>query len=122
MSEKPTLEVIEDDAEGASPDHSAPAYDASNPEQVNLQRRKAGRIAKEKGDFIAGVMAGKDGRRWIYGLLEAAHCFRTSYVAGDPYATAFSEGERNQGLRILSEVMRVAPAQYTIMIEEAQKK
>lgn len=120
MSDKPVIEVLEDDAQG--PDHSEPAYNASDPEQVNLRRRKAGRVAKEKVDFIATIMADKAGRAWIYGLLEAAHCFRTSYVHRDAYATTFQEGERNLGLRVLNEVMRAAPAQYVTMLDEATKK
>lgn len=118
MSGKPIIEVLEDDENG--PDHSKPAYDANDPEQVNIRRRKSGRVAKDKNDFIAKVMAEKAGRAWVLELLKAGHVFQTSYVAGDANATLFREGERNLGLRILSAVMEAAPGQYVTMMEEAK--
>lgn len=117
MSDKPTVEVIEDDAEG--PDHSERVYDANDPEQVNLRRRKAGRVAHEKRKYIATVMADKAGRAWVHGLLAAAHVFQSSYVIGDVNTTIFREGERNLGLRILKEVTDGAPEFYATMMEEA---
>ena len=119
MSDKPTVEVLEDDAQG--PDHSEPQYTASDPVQVTIKARKAGRIAQDRRDYMARVMAEKEGRAWIHELLAASHVFRTSYVIGDPYGTSFAEGERNIGLRILAAVMKAAPEQYATMIEEAKK-
>lgn len=118
MSGKPTVEVIEDDEIG--PDHSEKPYDASDPAQVNLRRRKAGRIAHDKRKYIATVMADKAGRAWIHELLAAAHVFQISYVPGDVNTTIFREGERNLGLRILKEVTDGAPEFYATMMEEAK--
>ena len=118
--DKSAVEVIEDDAQG--PDHSEPAYNANDPEQVNLRRRKAGRKAKDRRDYIATIMAVKEGRAWVHELLTAGHVFHSSYTRGDAYATTFAEGERNLALRILASVAEAAPEQYVIMIEEASKK
>jgi hypothetical protein len=58
------------------------------------------------------------GRAWVWGLLEACHVFATSHTA-NALNTAFAEGERNIGLRILNDVMAACPDQYVVMTREA---
>lgn len=109
---------IQDQEVADGPDFAEAPYDPSDPDQVNLRRRKAGREAKEKTDFLAEVMARKEGRKWIWSLLSAAHVFSSSVEPNDPHMTYFREGERNGGLRILADVMRAAPDMYVLMQEE----
>ena len=115
MTDKERVEIIDDER---GPDFSEKVYDASDPEQVNLRRRKSGRVLHEKRKYIAEVMARKEGRRWVWELLTASHVFSTSFVSGDAHATSFHEGERNIGLRILTDVMTAAPDQYVTMTTE----
>ena len=49
----------------------------------------------------------------------AARIFATTFVSGDPMASAFAEGERNAGLRLFSQVMKAAPDNYIVMAREA---
>lgn len=115
MAGPKAIEIGEDQG----PDFSERPYDANDPEQVNLRRRKAGRKAKEQRDFLADVMVRKEGREWVWSLLTVTHVFVSSAQPNDPYTTYFREGERNIGLRILSDVMRAAPEMYVLMQEEA---
>ena len=121
MTDRPRAESLDldtlDDVDG--PDHSTPAYDAGDPDQVNLARRKAGRVAKDKRDFIAKVMADKAGRAWMWELLTLCGVMRSSFIAGDPHATSFNEGQRNVGLRIMASIMSAAPEQYETMVKES---
>lgn len=64
------------------------------------------------------VMSNKRGRRFVHALLEQAGVFRLSFTAGDPYATAFNEGKRNDGLRVLEQLMVHAPESYASMLSE----
>lgn len=93
-------------------------FDTSDPVQVNTARKKAARKTRGKLDVVGAVMEQKEGRSWIYGMLADAHMWTPSYVRGDSHATAFQEGERNAGLRLLTDVMAAAPQLYVTMVAE----
>ncbi len=117
-------EQAETDAPGDGPDFSdgRPLYDAGNPEHVQREKRRLGRLAKARHDFILQQLMGtKAGRAYVWELLTFCHVFRTSIIAGDPYATHVQEGERNVGLKLLADINRDAPEAYQTMIEEAKE-
>lgn len=96
-------------------------YDASDPEQVNKQRVKAGRRKTKRLEVIKALMSHKDGREWIYELLERGHIYHTSFVQGDSHASAFKEGERNITNQLLIDVTSAAPEEYLMMLKEAKE-
>lgn len=101
-----------------------PDYDPFNPQPREEQRKTQSKKdenarALELADVLF-VMGDPAGRRHIWRQLNRAGVYTPSYVAGDPYQTAFNEGQRNAGLRLLADVMEVAHAQYTQMLEEAK--
>lgn len=96
----------------------APPYDSSDPEQVEKRTIEAARREKERLDVVAALMASPQGRAWVWSELVAASIFSTTFVSGDPHASAFAEGGRNAGLRLLAQVMRAAPEQYPVMAKE----
>ena len=107
---------------GDGPDFTdgRPLYDAGDPDHVQREKRRLGRLAKARKDFIAqSLMGTRAGRAYIWELLTFCHVFRTSIVAGDPYATHVQEGERNVGLKLLADINRDAPEAYRTMVEEA---
>lgn len=63
------------------------------------------------------VMTDPAGRRFMHKLLSEAGLFRSSFDS-DPHKTAFNEGQRNVGLRLMADIMAIAPSQYAQMIEE----
>jgi len=96
----------------------AEAYDASDKAQVDRAKRDEGRRRKQRRDVLAQLLSKPAGRLWLWELLSAAHMFQQSYVPGDPYATAFRDGERNLGLRVLSEAMSVSADDFVLMLKE----
>ena len=80
--------------------------------KLNEREQRAAEIAE-----IAWLMDAATGRKIVFAMLTQAGVFRSSF-AGDPYTTAFNEGQRNIGLWLLSRVQNFTPAQYAIMIEE----
>lgn len=117
-------DAAETDEPGDGPDFSAgrPLYDAGDPEHVQREKRRLGRLAKARKDFIAQQLMGtRAGRAYVWELLTFCHVFRTSIVAGDPYGTHVQEGERNVGLKLLADVNRDAPEAYRLMVEEAKE-
>lgn len=76
------------------------------------ERAKQTRI----GDFKF-VVGNKRGRRFVYGLLANAGCYRTSFAI-DPCSTAFNEGRRDFGLTVLVMLHEHAPEEYALMLSE----
>lgn len=93
-------------------------FDASDPKQVQDKRTKAGRERKEQYAALRKLLATPAGRTWLWRLLEASHIYATSFVQGDAHATSFQEGERNLGLRILSDVLAADPQAFLTMSKE----
>jgi hypothetical protein len=92
-------------------------YNAAERRDVR-RAEKADRLwEKDRHEFIRGVMALGPGRRWILEVLELCHIFRTTF-SGEALTSAFAEGERNVGLRILGDVISSCPDQYIQMMRE----
>ena len=83
--------------------------------------RKAEKVARladlNRGEVIRSIMSTAPGREWVWARLEAAHVFRPSF-SFDPYATAFAEGERNQGLLLLNDLMQWCPDEFVLAMRE----
>lgn len=73
--------------------------------------------AKQEADDIKRLMAEPWGRRIARGVLEHAGVFRLSFTR-DAAETAFNEGGRNAGLRLLALIQMHAPDQYIPMMQE----
>lgn len=63
------------------------------------------------------VMSDGRGRRVVWRLLEQAGVFRLSYT-GDALSTAFNEGQRNIGLRLMADCLEAAAEKYLVMQAE----
>ena len=95
----------------------------------NAADRKAIR-QKEKQSAIADasrqsvlhtVMSTIEGRTFIWDFLASCHIFTTTFT-GDALTSAFAEGERNVGQRLLSDIMVVCPDQYIQAMREANER
>lgn len=97
---------------------SEPVHDASNKEQVDKRKRDAGRRRKQAEEVIKQLMSTPGGRAWFWEQLTLANIFSTTFVSGDPMASAFQEGQRNFGLRLLAQITKVAPDAYLLAMKE----
>lgn len=77
-------------------------------------------LAQRDIDDIQFVMGSEQGRRVIWSLLEKGKVFSPCF-AGDPYVTAFNEGQRNLALVLFQRVMAHCPEQYLKMAAESQE-
>lgn len=82
------------------------------------QREAAKRIEITRKTVIRGLMSQPDGRRYIWLELSECHCFTQSFAPGHADVTAFNEGQRSRGLKLLDDVTRWAPEQYILMTKE----
>lgn len=92
--------------------------DAGDARKVSKAEAKAKRIQREDDAILRSIMATAPGRGWFYRMLQTCHLFHTSFD-GNPLVMAMKEGERNIGLALLADVMRVCPENYVLMSNEA---
>lgn len=72
---------------------------------------------KEVADFKQ-VVSTKEGRRFIWRLLEEAGVYRSSFTGTSQ--TFFLEGQRNMGLLLIREIHEICPDVYTLMLKEQE--
>lgn len=91
--------------------------DARVAEQAATAARRA---ARERDDW-RWLLGDPRGRRIVWSLLEGAGVFRSSFSAGQSDQTAFNEGGRNTGLRILTHVMEADADAFLTMQRDARE-
>ena len=96
-------------------------YDASNRRHVADAAKAAKAAEQERLNIVRGIMSLKAGRAYVHDELAACHVFATSFTT-DALQMAFSEGERNRGLRLLNDVILADPEGYVDMMREANER
>ena len=83
---------------------------------------KAAKLAESNRRTVLVTLADSAiGREWLWAQLAAAHIFETTFTP-DPRHSAFLEGERNAGLRLLGEMMQHCPEQFIQAMREANER
>ena len=93
---------------------------ASRPAVRRLQKEDA-RVEQVRREVIVAMMNSHSGREYVWDLLSQSHIFATSF-SPDPLEMAFNEGERNFGLRFLTDIVTYCPEQFTTMMEDANAR
>lgn len=89
--------------------------------EVEAERRLKAKLENESEvDDIVWLMSSKRGRRIMWRLLDQAGCFRSSF-SPNASVTAFNEGGRNGGLRLLDLIHTHCSEQYAPMVKERQR-
>ena len=96
------------------------AYDAADPEAVNKARKRAVRLHKKRVDFVKAMMDMHEGRMWLFDVLNMCHMAENTHTPGDTHTTAFKNGERNIGLKILADISEANPDRYMLMLTEGK--
>jgi hypothetical protein len=65
---------------------------------------------------IESLMSAKDGRRWLWRTLGMCEVYSTGPI--DPNAQVFLAGTRNVGNQLHAQIMRWAPKQLALLLEE----
>lgn len=97
----------------------AAGYDAGDRAHVaDRQRRRRFAAEREDSDLV-WLMNQREGRRFVWRLLKACHLYESSFTGDN--ATFFREGERNVGLQILADIVRLCPELHARMFSESQE-
>lgn len=87
-------------------------------QQSEEAHKKAVERQKRDDQDIENVMNTLSGRRFVWKQLQETRVFQSSFT-GDNNNTNFNEGQRNAGLRVFSNIMRVCPDMWLVMAKEA---
>lgn len=79
------------------------------------------KAAMQKEQGIRNALSNENSREWVWNLLTHCGIYRNSFV-NDACATAYNEGMRNVGLRLLADIERFAPGSYDLMKKEAKER
>ena len=93
-------------------------YNAGNRQDVRRLEKQAKIDEAARQQVVIDLMSSSPGRQWMHDRLSGCHLFSTSFSL-TALETAFKEGERNQGLQLLTDVMAACPDQYVLMMREA---
>jgi len=92
--------------------------DLRGQERDKADRELQDRLDRENEEAdIKWLMSSKRGRRTMWRLLDQAGVFRLSFNT-NALTMAFSEGNRNNGLRLLALIHSLCPELYPTMLKE----
>ena len=92
--------------------------DLSDRKSVRWREKQAKLAELVRREVICGIMSVPNGRQWVYDLLAGCHIWAQSF-SRDPLITAFNEGERNVGIKLLNDIMQFCPEDYIQALREA---
>lgn len=86
------------------------------------RKEKAAKLAEsQRRAVITSLMSTTFGREWMWDLLTAAHMFDANTIS-DPRLSGIFDGERNLGLRLLSDIMVACPDQFIQAMRESNER
>ena len=88
---------------------------------VRAAEKSAKLADRQRGEVLTTIVETTAGRQYLWDRLEAAHIFRSSFST-DAVQMAFYEGERNQGLLLLGDIMQWCPDQFIQMMREHNER
>jgi hypothetical protein len=104
-------------SEGNLHPRAAEQFDASDPKQVKKREAAQAFRESEQRKVLKELLDKPAGRAWLWDLLVLAHVFETSF-SENPHRMAWNEGERNLGLRLLTQITTVSPDAFVQMMRE----
>ena len=97
------------------------AYDPGDEAQVKVRKRKAQTQREGEINDWKSLMDTQFGRRAMTLLLTQCGVYRSSF-ATNALEMAKSEGQRNMGLWLMSELEGASPSDFLLMLNEASKQ
>lgn len=79
------------------------------------------KLRRDELDDVKNVMGTASGRRLVWRILEQTRIFGATFNT-DPMLMSHSEGQRNIGLFLFSDVMEACPEKYLTMVKGVQER
>ena len=90
---------------------------AASSRQIARRAKQSAEDARDESMVLGTIMKFHHGRRWMWLMLSRAGIF-TASESLEPQVLAWREGQRNEGLRLLSAILKHTPNEYVLMTNE----
>lgn len=90
----------------------------ANARQTAEERQAAQRVRAVERDRLRRLLSGELGRWFVMQQIERAGVFRATFDPASDRVSAFNEGARNNGLRLLNDVLEACPELWETMVRE----
>lgn len=102
-------------------------FDSEDNLKTEEQKKEEARLQSRLEDDVRWVLSSPKGQRVFWWIWSLCNTFGASYVQKDSTHTAFNEGKRDVGLRLMLLIGRINPKilsqiQDNILAEEGKKK
>ncbi len=97
-------------------------YDAGEPSKVQKGKQKARNRRDVEVDGLRQILATRHGREFIWDIIVEAGVYDASFCGEETHRTAFFEGKRDIGLRLIKKVFTADKNVYTLMQHEAEQR
>ena len=94
---------------------------AADLRSLKRKAREARLAEAQRREVTFSIMSSPAGRVWVLDILEHCNIFATSFSV-NALQTAFREGQRDVGLRLLADIVSFSPDQYIQMMREANDR
>lgn len=94
------------------------AYDASDPAQIKKAEAAAAQRIEDRKRISALLLDSREGREWLWQLLQDCGTWEKTILAGDAYGQGFEDGKREIGLSLTRHLSKSNPQQFANMIVE----
>lgn len=88
--------------------------------KVEQRRDDQKRKREAAGEDMKLIMSTKEGRRFVWEILEFCGVYRSSFTGNSE--TFFKEGQRNVGLMLLGKIHEHCPDGFTTMLKEQKRE
>lgn len=103
----------------ANPQHDT--FDLEGQERAKEKAAKDAALRERlEAEGLKWIMQNRRGRRFIYGVIERAGVYRSSFHT-NALTMAHNEGRRNEGLELTSRIMEHCPELWTQMLGEQKE-
>ena len=93
----------------------------SDRKSVRAAEKASAIIDRQRGEVLTHLMDTGPGREWAWNKLAEAHIFATTFST-DPVQMAYNEGQRNQGLTLLNDIIQWCPDQFILAMREQNER
>ena len=96
-------------------------FNAGERKDIRRREKEAKLADLNRGEVLRNLMSTVPGREWVWNRLASANVFVVSAPI-DALQMAFREGERNQGILLLNDVMQWCPDEFILAMREANER
>lgn len=113
-------ESVSNETDGPEQLEKEEPYNAADAASVNKQRKKSARHKYDRLEVVKALLQNRPTRQWLWEILEFCAVYNQTFVQGQPDSSAFAEGRRSVGNRLLADLIEADEEGYLRMLKEGK--